>query len=99
MHSIKKFINNKKGFTQVLIAIVGVVVVVLVLMVGAIILSKMDSGISRTGLSTAANDTLDAASTAGYGALNLLNLAPYILGAVAIIAAILGIFAYIKLRQ
>jgi ABC-type phosphate transport system permease subunit len=95
----KKFIRNDKAFSSVLIAIITVVVAVIMVMVAAIVLSKVSTSLDRTGLSQAANDTLDAADTQGFGALNLLLVSVIVLAAVAIIGAVVGIFAYIKIRS
>lgn len=83
---------------MVLVAIITVIVAVIMIMVAAIVLSKVGSSIDRTGLSQAANDTLDAADSQGFGALNLLLVSVIVLAAVAIIGAVVGIFAYIKIR-
>jgi len=103
MNPITKFgktlAKDKKGFTPVLVAIITVVVAVIMIMVASIVVSKVGSSIDRTGLSQAANDTLDAAETQGYGAMNLLLVAVIVLAAVAIIGAVIGIFAYIKMRN
>ncbi len=94
----KNVLSNKKGSAAVLAAIITVVVAVIMVMVAAIVLSKVSTSIDRTGLSEAANDTLDAADTQGFGALNLLLVSVIVLAAVAIIGSVVGIFAYIKLR-
>lgn len=95
----KKLAGDHRAFTQVLVSIIVVVVAVIMIMVAAIVLSKVSSSIDRTGLSDTANKTLDSAEAQGYGALNLLEVVVIILAAVAIIGAVVGIFAYIKLRQ
>jgi ABC-type phosphate transport system permease subunit len=95
----KKFARNRKGFTAVLVSIIVVVVAAIMLMITAVILSRVESSISRTGLSTAANDTLDAVAEQGFGALNLLTIVLVVTAAVAIIGAVIGIFAFIKMRQ
>jgi len=82
----------------VLISIVVVVVAAIMIMVAAIVISKVASSIDRTGLSAEANETLDSSEAQAYGALNLLQVVLIILAAVAIIGAVVGIFAYIKMR-
>lgn len=94
----RKLASDKKGNTGVLVAIVVVVVAAILIFVAAVIISKVDSAIDRSGLSEAANDTLDAAASGAYGALDLMTVVLVILGAVAIIGAVIGIFAYVKFR-
>jgi ABC-type phosphate transport system permease subunit len=95
----KKLASERKGFTTVLISIVVVVVAAIMIMVSAIVISKVSMSIDRSGLSQQANDTLDSAEAQAYGALNLLEVVLIILAAVAIIGAVVGIFAYIKMRD
>lgn len=95
----RKFARNNKGFSAVLVSIVVVVVASIMIMIAAIVLSKVASSIDRTGLSEAANDTLDASEAQAYGALNLLNVVLIILAAVAVIGSVVGIFAYIRMKQ
>jgi hypothetical protein len=100
---IKKLSNlcaNKAGFTQVLIAIVIVIVAVIMIMVAAVVLSLFGTAINNvSGLSAAANTTIASVQTSGFGALQLLTVVIYVLAAVAIIGAVMGIFAYIRMRQ
>lgn len=95
----KKLASNKKGFTAVLVSIIVVVVAAIMLMITAVILSKVSTSIDRTGLSQEANDTLDSVAMQGYGALNLLTIVLVVTAAVVIIGAVIGIFAYIKMKQ
>lgn len=95
----KKLASEKKGNVAVLVAIIVVVIASILIMVAAIIISKVDSAIDRSDLSAEANDTLDSVGTAAFGALDLMTVVLIILGAVAIIGAVFGIFAYVKMRQ
>lgn len=95
----RRFSRDNKGFSAVLVSIIIVVVAAIVIMLAAVVLSKVASSIDRTGLSAAANSTLDAAETQGYGALNLLTIVLIVGAAVAIIGAVMGIFAYIRMKQ
>jgi ABC-type dipeptide/oligopeptide/nickel transport system permease subunit len=95
----KELANGNKGFSQVLIAIVVVAVAVIMIMVTTVILSMFGTAIANiSGLSEAANETIASVSSTGYGALNLLTIVLYVLAATAIIGAVMGIFAYFKMR-
>jgi hypothetical protein len=97
---MKKLIASKTGFTQVLIAIIVVIVAVIMIMVAAVVLSLFGTAINQvSGLSAAANTTIAAVQTSGFGALQLLTIVVYVLAAVAIIGAVMGIFAYIRMRN
>ena len=99
INKVKHLIANKSGFTQVLIAIVVVIVAVIMIMVAAVVLSLFGTAInSIAGLSSAANSTISSIQTQGYGALSLLSIVVYVLAAVAIIGAVMGIFAYVRMR-
>lgn len=99
LSKFKNFVANKSGFTQVLIAIVVVIVAVIMIMVAAVVLSLFGTAInSISGLSAAANTTIAGIQTQGYGALSLLSIVVYVLAAVAIIGAVMGIFAYVRMR-
>lgn len=96
----KQLGKDNKGFGQVLIAIVVVAVAVIMIMVVTVVLSMFDTAVSNiSGLSEEANDTIAQVTNTGYGSLNLLTIVLYVLAAVAIIGAVMGIFAYIKLRN
>ena len=95
----KELAKENKGFTQVLIAIVVVAVAVILIMVTTVVLSMFGTAIGNiSGLSEEANTTIASVQSTGFGALNLLTIVLYVLAAVAIIGAVMGIFAYIKLR-
>lgn len=97
---VHKWASNQKGFTQVLIAIVVVIVAVIMLMVAAVVLSLFGTAINNvSGLSATANQTIANVSSQGFGALSLLTIVVYVLAAVAIIGAVMGIFAYIRVNR
>jgi Flp pilus assembly pilin Flp len=100
MNPISKMLRNKKGFTQVLVAIIVVIVAVIMIMVAAVVLSLFGTAINNvSGLSTAANTTIASVQTSGFGALQLLTIVVYVLAAVAIIGAVMGIFAYVRMQR
>lgn len=99
-NKLRSLLQDNKGFSQVLIAIVVVAVAVIMIMVTTVVLSMFGSAIGNiAGLSAEANSTIGSVMTTGYGALNLLTIVLYVLAAVAIIGAVMGIFAYIRMRQ
>jgi Flp pilus assembly pilin Flp len=100
MNPISKLLHNKKGFTQVLVAIIVVIVAVIMIMVAAVVLSLFGTAINNvSGLSAAANTTIASVQTSGFGALQLLTIVVYVLAAVAIIGAVMGIFAYVRMQR
>lgn len=95
----KQLAKENKGFSQVLIAIVVVAVAVIMIMVTTVILSMFGTAITNiSGLSEAANETIASVQSTGFGSLNLLTIVLYVLAATAIIGAVMGIFAYFKMR-
>lgn len=100
MNKVRELLHNPKGFTQVLVAIVIVIVAVIMIMVAAVVLSLFGTAINQvSGLSSAANTTISSVQTSGFGALQLLTVVIYVLAAVAIIGAVMGIFAYLRMRN
>ena len=97
---VMEALRNPHGFTNVLIAIVVVAVAAIMIMVTTIVISLFSTQIQNTvtGLSAAANSTLSGVTSASFGALNLLTVVLYVLAAVAIIGAVMGIFAYIRMK-
>jgi hypothetical protein len=80
------------------------------IMVAAVVLSLFGTAINQvSGLSSAANTTIASVQTSGFGALQLLTVVIYVLAslslrdldrkAVAIIGAVMGIFAYLRMRN
>lgn len=96
----KNLSKNNKGFTQVLVSVIVVVVVAILITVSAIILSMFGSAAGNiSGLSSQANETISQVQNTGYGSLNLLSIVEYVLAAVAIIGAIMGIFVFFQSRR
>ena len=110
LNKLKTWYRNQSGFTQVLVAIIVVIVTVILIMVAAVIMSMFGSAIGNvSGLSAATNTTITSVTTSAYGALQLLTIVVYVLAlyrvtpnrrhAVAIIGAVMGIFAYVRMKN
>ena len=76
--NIKRFKNDDSAVTSVAInGITGIVAIVIVLLVGALILSKL--GPKIVGNDATSNTTIANIVSSGYGALDIATIIPYVI--------------------
>ena len=109
MTQLPKLFKDTRAETNVLVAILTVVVATILIIVAALIVSNVASSIDLSTVSTAANATIAATLTSSYNALNLLTIVLIVLAAplkftfrgvkAAIIAAVVGGLMFMRSRR
>ena len=96
----KKLRQNNKAIAAMVIAlVVSLVAIAIVLPVGLMVLSKLETLTKIAGMSATANSTVDTVNTNTYSAFSLAAIIPIVAGAALVIAVIVGAFAVTTQRQ
>ena len=73
-----KFASDESAVTQIAInGVTGIVAVVITLLIGVLIISKLSPKI--VGTDNATNDTIDSVVSSGLGALDIATIIPYVI--------------------
>ena len=86
--------HRNKGFIQIVMTVIGVVIVGVVLLINPIILGQVDDAApTLTGI---ANSSYESVATGIFNALNMTTIIPTVMIAGAIITILLGSFVVLN---
>jgi len=81
------FLHNNKGSSAVIAVVTSLIAIVIALLVGTLVLSKLAPKI--VGTDAPSNDTIAAIVESAYGALDIAAILPYVVVAGAAIALVM----------
>lgn len=97
---LKKFLKNRTAITGLVIAtVIGLITIAIILPVGIMVTSQLNSVVTTMGLTGTANTTANAVFNNVYSAFNLATIIPIVAAAGAIITIIVGVMAFRSSRD